>query len=83
MKAGIGNNVRTKTMYLFDCIPSQASWYSKVKLSANAFNEINFWRENLNSLNKSGCLIESFDASDVGYEFFIEHMSIDGKKNSV
>lgn len=59
------------------------------------FNEINFWRESLNSLNESGRLIESFDASDVcdfhlfcdasdvGYGGFIEHMSIDVQKNSV
>lgn len=31
MKAVIGNTVRLKTRYLYDCIMSRASWYSKVK----------------------------------------------------
>lgn len=96
MEAVIGNTVRQKTryMYLYEYIMSRASWYSKVKISANAFNEIHFWRQSLNSLNESGCLIESFDASnvcdfqlfcdalDVCYGGFIEHKSIDGQKNS-
>lgn len=52
-------------------------------------------RESLNSLNKSDCLNECFnasnvcdfllfcDASDVSNGGFIEHMSIDGQKNNV
>lgn len=55
MKAVIGNTVRLKTRCLYDCIMSRASWHSKVKMSVNAFNEIEFWRESLNRLNENSC----------------------------
>lgn len=95
MKAVIGNTVRLKTRYLYDCIMSRASWHSKVKMSVNAFNEIEFWRESLNRLNENGCRLESFDASDVcnfqlvcdasdvGYGGFIERMWDENPKVSI
>lgn len=95
MKAVIGNTVRLKTRCLYDCIMSRASWHSKVKMSVNAFNEIEFWRESLNRLNENSCRLESFDASDVcnfqlfcdasdvGYGGFIECMSDENQKVSI
>lgn len=95
MKAVIGNTVRLKTRCLYDCIMSRASWHSKVKMSVNDFNEIEFWRESLNRLNENGCRLESFDASDVrnfqlfcdasdvGYSGFIECIWDENQKVSI
>ena len=64
-KAVFGNVVRLYTRSLYQCILDKASWNAKVKLSANALNEVQFWCSNAEQLNKIGCDLQTVSASDV------------------
>ena len=64
-KAVFGNVVRLYTRSLYQCILDKASWNAKVKLSANALNEVQFWCNNVEQLNKIGCDLQTVTASDV------------------
>ena len=64
-KAVFGNVVRLYTRSLCQCILDKASWNAKVKLSANALNEVQFWCSNVEQLNKIGCDLQTVTASDV------------------
>ena len=81
LQSVIGNKVRLRTRELFKCISARASWNAPVRVSETALSELEFWKANLNSLNKEGkplkekevCLYNIFaDASAVGYGGYVE-----------
>ena len=81
LQSVIGNKVRLRTRELFKCISARASWNAPVRVSETALSELEFWKANLNSLNKEGkplkekevCLYTIFaDASAVGYGGYVE-----------
>ncbi|XP_045166502.2 uncharacterized protein LOC123529945 [Mercenaria mercenaria] len=77
----IGNKVRLLTRYLFNCINSRASWNAPVMITENAIDELQYWRQNVRSLNKNGknidkkeiCMYNVFaDARQLGYGGYVE-----------
>ncbi|KAK3084685.1 hypothetical protein FSP39_017394 [Pinctada imbricata] len=82
-QAVIGNEVRLRTRYAYECILSRASWTAPVIVTDDAQSELKFWLKNIESLNKIGCSfhVENdievcdakvyCDASGVGYGGYV------------
>ena len=77
----ISGKSRLMTREMLKCIDSRASWKAYVKVNDKALNELNFWKDNVRSLNQKGkhlkhdhvCIYNVFvDASSSGYGGYIE-----------
>ena len=53
MSIVIGNIAQIKTRYLTFDINSAISWNSKIRLTEESVNELQFWQANLSKLNKN------------------------------
>ena len=77
--AVFGDVVRLRTRYLYYCILSKSSWNANITLSEEAFGELQFWLQNVESMNEKGTSLSKStyndirqieiycDASDSGY----------------
>ena len=86
-KSVLGDLVRFKTRFLYFCVETRASWFSKIKLTPEAITELRFWFEQILHLNSVGTeltsvnLSEMFDyemfsdASDSGYGGYVASMN--------
>ena len=81
LQSVIGNIVRLKTRHLFKCINLRASWKAPIYISKAALEELQFWYDNVESLNEKGKSIKSegmymynvfADASGAGYGGYVE-----------
>ena len=75
MKCSVGLVVQLRTRSMYKCLNQRASWSSPVRVSAEALDEMLFWKEHVRSLNKAE-LGQAWnapdsniysDASDLGY----------------
>ena len=77
----VGCVVRLRTRALYKVILSGDSWYSSVRLTQEALNELEFWHTNLEFFNgqplwrsPSAVRLVYSDASDTGYAgYWVEH----------
>ena len=70
----LGNVANVMTKYLQFCIESRFAWDSMVTISAEARSELDFWKDNLDTVNvgaigvrKECSRIVYSDASSTGY----------------
>ena len=66
-QAVMGEQVRLRTRHAYYCILGRASWQAPVVVSKEAENEMVFWHENLNVMNRTGsdiCQVTSDEACD-------------------
>ena len=59
MQSAMGPIVRLRSMSLYQCVLSRASWDAPVLVTSKAFDEILFWKCNIHSLNCGK--LEEFD----------------------
>ncbi|CAG2258070.1 unnamed protein product [Mytilus edulis] len=78
MQAAMGSVVRLRTRSLYECIMQKASWDSPVLIKEMAFDEVVFWKENVEFLNGKELLDEKVctsvvytDASGTGFGGYI------------
>ncbi|XP_071149234.1 uncharacterized protein [Mytilus edulis] len=78
MQAAMGSVVRLRTRSLYECIMQKASWDSPVSIKEKAFDEVVFWKENVEFLNGKELLDEKVctsvvytDASGTGFGGYI------------
>ena len=70
-KSVLGNLVRLKTRFLYFCVETSASWFSRIKFTQDAISELRFWRESVHSLNEGGTECKSLSMSDIfDFELF-------------
>ncbi|VDI24494.1 Hypothetical predicted protein [Mytilus galloprovincialis] len=62
-QAVIGDEVRLRTRFSYDCILAKASWNSLVVLNREAIAEFEFWLKNIDKLNEKGSELSSVDES--------------------
>ncbi|XP_062570673.1 uncharacterized protein LOC134232701 [Saccostrea cucullata] len=65
MQTVLGYDVRLRTRYLYFCILARSSWYSRVRLSAEAVSELRFWLTSVEEMNNNGTLLSQLTESDV------------------
>ena len=63
-QAVLGNEVRLRTRYAYECILARASWNAMVMVSESAEKEIKFWRENIDTMNAKGSLLSQLTGSE-------------------
>ena len=81
MSLALGTIARLQTRSLYALINSRSSWCQKLKLSPEATNELQFWKEKLKHFNgqniwhsPSAVRLVYSDASDTGYGgYTVEH----------
>ena len=90
MQAVLGKKVQLKTRDLYRCIMSRASWNAPVRLTEVAIAELDFWKNNVRSMNSKGQYIAPnvcteislySDASSEGYGGYVykqESLTCDG-----
>lgn len=54
MQTVLGKKVQLKTRELYRCIMSRASWNAPVRLTEVAIAELDFWKNNVRSMNSKG-----------------------------
>ena len=70
-KSVLGDLVRFKTRFLYFCVETRASWFSKIKLTPEAITELRFWFEQILHLNSVGTDLTSVNLSEMfDYEMF-------------
>ena len=70
-KSVFGNLVRLKTRFLYFCVETRASWFSRIKLAQDAISDLRFWCESVQSLNEGGTDFKSVSMSDIfDFELF-------------
>ena len=62
-----GEQTRMRTRYLYQCIQERTSWKSKVYVSSEAENEMKFWKQNVEDMNRNGTIM-----SELNYGKMIE-----------
>ena len=65
LKSVLGSVVCRMTRYMYKCILSRASWNARVKVSFEAAKELQFWLDNVRSLNADGKSLSKEKAVDV------------------
>ncbi|KAH3847037.1 uncharacterized protein LOC127873650 isoform X1 [Dreissena polymorpha] len=80
LKSVLGSVVCRMTRYMYKCILSRASWKARVMVSLEAAKELQFWLDNVRSLNSEGKSLSQekavdlcvfTDASSVGYGGYV------------
>ncbi|KAK3083122.1 hypothetical protein FSP39_014546 [Pinctada imbricata] len=61
----LGNAVRLKTRYSYDCILSRASWNAPVVVSNEDENEMKLWLNNIESFNRKGSELHNSKCEEV------------------
>ena len=73
LAACVGNVTRIMTRSLYEVLDSKVSWYSRVKLTDLAMQEILFWKHNAQSLNGRPAWVTETKLSKIVYSDASDH----------
>ncbi|KAK3087671.1 hypothetical protein FSP39_008985 [Pinctada imbricata] len=84
MEAAVGHVCRLRTRAMYNCILSRSSWKSKVILTKDVIDEVQFWLDKIVTLNGRSLKthrtseytnVVFSDASDMGFGAYIENIN--------